>query len=106
MTGTHTHVSFNISQTTPILLVTPWVCAYVCMCKGEHYLHGGYVGMAHISMNILDLRQVLLCHLDQFSSSCLLCELGGALVLGGRVIIMVSVLLKHKEESERREMIP
>lgn len=49
--------------------------------------------MADVSVHILDLRQVLLSHLDQFRRDRLLCELGGAVVLGGGVLIMLPVLL-------------
>lgn len=49
--------------------------------------------MGDVSVHILDLGQVLLCYLDQLCSDRLLRELGGALVLGGRVLIVVPVLL-------------
>lgn len=58
--------------------------------------------MCHIAVNILDLGQALLGHLDQFGPRPVLGELRGALVLRRRVLIMVPVLLK-REEGRGRE---
>lgn len=67
------------------------------------HLHGGDVGVADVSMHILDLRQVLLGHLDQLRRHRLLCELGGAVVLGG-VFIVLPVLLE--KETQRALLNP
>lgn len=74
-----------------------------CVCVCVLYLHGGDVCVADVSVHTLDLEQVLLCHLNQLSSLWLLCELGGALVLllGGRVLILVSVLLKQTDPNSQ-----
>lgn len=63
--------------------------------KHLSYLHGRDVSVGHISVHILDLGKVFLCYLDQLWAPCLLRQLGGALVLGGRVLIVVPVLLKQ-----------
>ncbi len=65
------------------------------------YLHGWDVSMGHVSVHILDLGQVLLCYLDQLRTPRLLCELRGALVLGGRVLIMVPVLLQQETHKHK-----
>lgn len=51
------------------------------------------MGVGDVAVHVLDLGQVLLCYLDQLSAARLLRELRRALVLGGRVLIMVPVLL-------------
>lgn len=68
------------------------------------HLHGGDVGVADVSVHILDLRQVLLGHLDQLRRHRLLCELRGAVVLGGGVLIVLPVLLK--KETQRALLNP
>lgn len=70
----------------------------------KSHLHGGDVGVADVSMHILDLRQVLLGHLDQLRRHSLLCELGGALVLGGGIFIVLPVLLE--KETQRALLNP
>lgn len=66
------------------------------------YLHGRDVSVGDVSVHILDLGKVFLCYLDQLWPPRLLRQLGGALLLGGRVLIVVPVLLKqetHKEQN-------
>lgn len=86
------------------------------------YLHRGDVGVGHVSVDVLDLRQVLLRHLDELrppdaadahdsahadanaaAAAAVLRQLGGALVLGGRVLIVVPVLLQ--QETQKRVQI-
>lgn len=58
-------------------------------------------------MDVLDLGEVLLCHLDQLGTPRLLGQLGGALLLGGRVLIVVPVLLQDKQRVRtNRDTLP
>lgn len=68
--------------------------------------------MGHVAVDILNLREVLLGHLDQLGPGAVLRELGRALLLGRRVLIVVSVLLwdtveeRHRQgEEERKETL-
>lgn len=57
--------------------------------------------MSDVSVHVLDLGQILLCYLDQLRAQRLLCELGGALLLGGRVLIVVPVLLQNNKNNKK-----
>lgn len=52
--------------------------------------------MGDVAVHILDQGKVLLSYLDQLWAPRLLRQLGGALVLGGRVLIVVPVLLQQE----------
>ena len=60
--------------------------------------------MCHVAVDVLDLGDVLLRHLDQLGARTLVCELGGALLLGGRVLIVVLVLLRRTERYRGDEL--
>lgn len=57
------------------------------------YLHGGDVGVGHIAVDVFELRDVLLGHLDELGAGSLVGELRRALLLGRPVLIVVFVLL-------------
>lgn len=76
------------------------------MTEASSYLHGGDVSVAHVSVHVLDLGEVLLRHLDQLRPSGLLRQLGGALVLGGRVLILMPVLLETGNGAGQDESPP
>lgn len=58
--------------------------------------------MRDVSVHVFDLGQVLLCYLDQLRAQRLLRELGGAVLLGGRVLIVVPVLLQNKQTNNNK----
>lgn len=62
------------------------------------------MGMGHVAVHILNLREVLLRHVHQFG-----CDLVGqpqeSLVVGRRVVILVVVLLQARE-NERKNSAP
>ena len=58
------------------------------------YLHGGDVCVGYVAVDVLDLGQALLGHLDQLGPRGLVQELGGAGLLRGRLPIVVPVLLE------------
>lgn len=60
------------------------------------------MSVADISVHILYLGKVLLRHLDQLRTPRLLRQLGGALVLGGRVLIVVPVFLQQGTQDRAR----
>lgn len=62
------------------------------------YLHGGDVSMGHIAVDIFDLWDVLLGHLDEFGARRLVRELRWALLLWRAVLIVVFVFLWRKQK--------
>lgn len=70
--------------------------------KTRTYLHWGDMCMCHITMDVLNLGEVLLSHLDQLWPRSLISELGWALLLWRScVFIMVSVLLQKTTETNQ-----
>lgn len=73
-------------------------------------LERGDVGMGHVAVHILDLRQVLLGHVHELRSTHLVGDPRESLVERWRVIFLVVVLLQHVktdrdgERAERADM--
>ncbi len=88
-------------------LTTPQMLKYVNWSgrldsKTRTYLHWGDMCMCHITMDVLNLGEVLLSHLDQLWPRSLIRELGRALLLWRScVFIMVSVLLQKTTKTNQ-----
>lgn len=65
-------------------------------------LERGDVRVRDVAVHVLDLRQVLLRHVHQLRRSHLVGQAGKAVVLGGRVFILVPVLLEGAGGEGRR----
>lgn len=105
--GTHSYNELYGRIWTTRWLTTQQMLKYVNWSgsldsKTRTYLHWGDMCMCHITMDILNLGEVLLSHLDQLWPRSLIGELGRALLLWRScVFIMVSVLLQKTTETSQ-----
>lgn len=76
-----------------------------CVRKAESglelYLHGGDVRLGHVAVDVFDLRDVLLGHLDELGAWRLVGERRRALLFGRPVLIVVFVLLWRKRKKRK-----